>query len=75
MNIFVNPENHHADKYLFDGEKGCVFTCCKNARCRADKNIVLVYNFIPILFFHPLNTTTYYFYSSFIKIISGSITL
>ena len=52
-----------------------VFILCKNTMGSVDKNIVLVYNFIPILFSLPLNTTTYYFYSSFVKIISGSITL
>ena len=31
MNIFVNPGNQHADKYLFDGEMGGVFIHPENA--------------------------------------------
>lgn len=40
MNIFVNPGNQHADKYLFVGEIGCIFDICKNAMGSVGRNIV-----------------------------------
>lgn len=43
MNIFVNPGNQHADKYLFDGGKGGVFTLCKNAIASVDRNIAVAH--------------------------------
>lgn len=43
MNIFVNPGNQHADKYLFGGGMGSVFTRCRNAMGSVNRNIATVH--------------------------------
>ena len=46
MNIFVNPGNQHADKYLFGGRKSGVFALFKNTIHSVDENIAFIYRML-----------------------------